>query len=86
MSVQGDERRFSAEREDLLDTLDQGLLAIRDIARNLDPSGFNAAHAKNLLSELRGVVDQLQANDHALSWTHWKLDLIGRCMLSDRPQ
>lgn len=86
MSIQGDERALAAEREDLLDQLDEGLKAVGDIARNLDPSGYNAAHAKCLLAELGNVLDLLQCNDHALSWTYWKLDLIDRCMLSDRPQ
>lgn len=86
MSAHGDKRRFSAERDELLDHLQETLRAVFEIAQSLDPSGYNAAYVKDLLTEARGVVDKLQITDHALSWTHWKLDLIDRCMLSDRPQ
>lgn len=86
MSIFADERKLTAEREQLLEELEENMLAVQDIVRHLDPSGYNAAYARSLLAESMALVDKLQSNDHSLSWTNFKLDLIGRCMLSDRPQ
>lgn len=84
MSVWSELRHWTHRTENFEKQLTRKLQRVSRLSRKIDPSGYNVAEAKRLLTEAATILDHLQECDYHRDKAQWLVDFIGRCNEADR--